>query len=135
MQTYAGKLRRVGPAGATLRVFTKYALAGLAGTAVHYLVMWHLLATHSPVAATTFGALAGGAVNFCLARRFVFATNARSLGELIRFTSVALFAVLTNAGVVFVLAPVLPLAPCQILATGIAFIQGFVLNKYWTFHE
>ncbi|MEM8492611.1 MAG: GtrA family protein [Pseudomonadota bacterium] len=118
-----------------LDVFIRYGLAGLVGTATHYLVMWALLGYMSEVTASTGGAIAGCLVNFLLNRAYAFRSELPVSATLIRFVTVGALCVLLNGLVVGVASQSFPIVPSQLAATVVVLIFGFTLNKSWTFHE
>jgi putative flippase GtrA len=130
---YSGSLRARRTLGAQ---FTKFALAGGAGTGVQYLVLIALVAMFhlAPGRASLIGALAGAVVVYLLNRRFTFATQ-RGHGETLpRFAMMAIAGALLNgllvgalsgAGLYFLLA--------QLVATVIVLVFNFIVSKLWIF--
>lgn len=117
--------------------FLRYALAGAAGTAVHYAVLIVLvqLASIGAVAATTAGAVSGALVNYRLNHRFTFESEQPHKHALPRFALVAVLCIAINAAVVAMLLPWV--APyyllAQVAATGVVLISGYLVNRTWTF--
>ena len=118
--------------------FTRFAMAGGAGTCVHYLVLLALvsLAGIAPGRAAFAGAAVGACVIYLLNRRYTFASS-RSRGHaqaLPRFALLAaagavlngaLVGLLSGAGMYFLLA--------QVIATGVILVINFVVSKLWIF--
>jgi len=113
----------------------RYAAAGAAGTGMHYAVMFLLLGVLTPVLASTVGAALGAVVNFVLARRWVFADRRNLRFALPKFGFVALAVLGVNAAILSVMLLSLPVLPAQLIATGCAFLAGYVLNDAWSFHD
>jgi putative flippase GtrA len=116
--------------------FTRFAMAGGAGTCVHYLVLIALvsLAGIAPGRAAFAGAAVGACVIYLLNRRYTFASSRSHAQALPRFALMAaagaalngaLVGLLSGAGVYFLLA--------QVIATGAILVINFVLSKLWIF--
>jgi putative flippase GtrA len=116
--------------------FTRFAMAGGAGTAVHYVVLVTLvsLAGSAPGRAAFAGAAIGACVVYLLNRRYTFATSRSHAQALPRFALMAasgavlngvLVGLLASAGVYFLLA--------QVLATGLILVINFIVSKLWIF--
>jgi putative flippase GtrA len=116
--------------------FTRFALAGGAGTACHYLVLVALvsLAGMAPGRAAFAGAVLGACVVYLLNRRYTFATSRGHAQALPRFALMAgagavlngvLVGLLSDAGMYFLLA--------QVLATGLILVINFIVSKLWIF--
>jgi putative flippase GtrA len=117
--------------------FTRFAMAGGAGTACHYLVLVALvsLAGMAPGRAAFAGAIAGACVVYLLNRRYTFAATSRSHAQALpRFALMAgagavlngvLVGLLSGAGMYFLLA--------QVLATGVILVINFIVSKLWIF--
>ena len=117
--------------------FVRYAIAGAAGTAVHYLVLIALVqaASLSAVPASTAGAVAGALVNYRLNHRYTFESDQAHGRALPRFALVALAGIAVNAAVVAAMiafvSPNYLLA--QVAATAVVLVSGFLVNRAWTF--
>jgi putative flippase GtrA len=117
--------------------FTKFVMAGGAGTAAHYLVLIALvsLAGMAPGRAAFAGAMVGACVIYLLNRRYAFAASSRSHAEALpRFALMAgvgavlngmLVGLLSSAGLYFLLA--------QVMATGVILVINFIVSKLWIF--
>jgi putative flippase GtrA len=123
--------------GATPPQFLRYAAAGAAGTAVHYLVLIVLVqaAAVGAVVASTLGAVAGALVNYRLNHRYTFDSDKPHAHALPRFAAVALAGVAVNAAVLsLMLAFITPhYLLAQLAATAVVLIAGFAVNRVWTF--
>jgi putative flippase GtrA len=115
---------------------TRFALAGGAGTAVHYLVLLALvsLAGVWPGPAAFAGAAVGACVVYLLNRRYTFASSRSHAAALPRFALMAiagavlngvLVGLLSAAGVYFLLA--------QVAATIVILGINFIVSKWWIF--
>ena len=113
----------------------RYGCAGLAGTAVHYAVMFTLLDPVAAVTASTIGAVAGGLANFWLARRWVFSARRHLNLPLAKFAVTAIVVLGVNAAILSLLITALPVLPSQLGATACAFLVGYVVNDTWSFRE
>ena len=116
--------------------FTRFAMAGGAGTGVHYLVLIALvsLAGIAPGRAAFMGAAVGAGVIYLLNRRYTFASSCSHAQALPRFVLMAavgaalngmLVGLLSGAGVYFLLA--------QMMATGLILVINFIVSKLWIF--
>jgi putative flippase GtrA len=116
--------------------FTRFAMAGGAGTAAHYLVLIALvsLAGTAPGRAAFAGAAVGACVIYLLNRRYTFASSRSHAQALPRFALMAAFGavlngvlvgLLSSAGMYFLLA--------QVLATGLILVINFIVSKLWIF--
>jgi putative flippase GtrA len=116
--------------------FTRFAMAGGAGTAVHYLVLAGLvtLAGIAPGRAAFTGAAVGACAIYLLNRRYTFASSRSHAQTLPRFALMAsagavlngvLVGLLSGAGVYFLLA--------QVMATGVILVINFIVSKLWIF--
>src|SRR5262249_36161861 len=123
--------------GATPPQFLRYAAAGAAGTAVHYLVLIVLvqIAHVGAVVASTVGAVAGALVNYRLNHRYTFDSDKSHAHALPRFAAVALAGVAVNAAVLtLMLTFVTPhYLLAQLVATAVVLLAGFAANRAWTF--
>jgi putative flippase GtrA len=115
---------------------TRFALAGGAGTASHYLLLLVLvsLAGIHPGRAAFMGAAVGACVVYLLNRRYTFASSRSHAAALPRFALVAtagavlngvLVGLLSAAGLYFLLA--------QVLATIAILGINFIVSKWWIF--
>ena len=113
----------------------RYFFVGAAGTAVHYVLLFLLLDELGAVTASTVGAVAGGLTNFVLAHAWVFSGRASVRRALPRFAVVAAACLGVNAAILSLMILSLPVLPAQLVATGSAFLAGYVLNDLWSFRE
>jgi putative flippase GtrA len=116
--------------------FTRFAVAGGAGTLIHYLVLVGLvsLAGIAPGRAAFAGAAVGACAIYLLNRRYTFASSRSHAQTLPRFALMAatgavlngvLVGLLSGAGVYFLLA--------QMMATGVILVINFIVSKVWIF--
>jgi putative flippase GtrA len=116
--------------------FTRFAMAGGAGTVIHYLVLVGLvsLAGIAPGRAAFAGAAVGACAIYLLNRRYTFASSRSHAQTLPRFALMAatgavlngvLVGLLSGAGVYFLLA--------QMMATGVILVINFIVSKVWIF--
>ena len=119
------------------RQLTDYAGAGVAATAVHYLVMAALLSAIGipAVLASTGGAITGAGVAYWMNARWTFNYRGAVGRSLYRFLCVAAIGVVLNAVLLAVSHNVLtmPLVAAQPAATLSVFIITFVVNRQWSF--
>ena len=118
-----------------LNVFMRYAGVGIIGTMVHFLILLLLVDFTTPVLASTVGAIAGCITNFRLARSYVFTARANQLLVFPKFATVAIAGIGLNAAIMLMFTPFLPVIVCQLAATGIVFMTGFLLNNCWSVCE
>lgn len=122
----------------TVKQFLRFALVGVAGTAVHYGVMIALieLSGMGTVLATSFGFLAGACTTYWLNRKVTFTTKqpfgiafAKYLGAL----TIGLF---INAGIVAGLeATGLHYFIAQPIATGVVLFWNFGASRFLVFKD
>jgi putative flippase GtrA len=116
--------------------FTRFAMAGGAGTLAHYLVLVALvsLAGLAPGRAAFAGAVVGACVVYLLNHRYTFASSRSHAQTLPRFALMAavgavlngaLVGLLSAAGLYFLLA--------QVIATGVILVINFIVSKLWIF--
>lgn len=117
--------------------FFSFALIGVLGTGIHYLVLIALVsgAALSPVVATTIGALCGAVINYILNYRLTFRSKKSHSETAVKFFLVAGFGLAINAAIVDL---GIRLAEwhflvSQVVATGVVLFWGFAINKIWTF--
>jgi putative flippase GtrA len=136
MNTPTVRPLRIPPLRAFGAQFAKFALAGGAGTAVHYLVLVALvsLAGIPPGRAAFAGAAVGACVVYLLNRRYTFASSRSHAATLPRFALMAalgaalngaVVGLLSAAGVYFLLA--------QVVATVVILVINFIVSKLWIF--
>ncbi len=113
----------------------RYGAAGAMGTAAHYVLLFLLLGALGAVVASTIGAAIGALVNFLLARHWVFADRRELRFALPKFAVVAAVSLGVNAAILSLMILSLPVFSAQLVATGCAFLTGYVLNDAWTFYE
>ena len=116
--------------------FAKFAAAGGAGTAMHYLVLITLVGLFqvAPGHAAFAGAAAGACVIYLLNRRYTFVSQRSHRETLPRFAAMAIVGALLNgflvgalsaAGMYFLLA--------QVFATVVVLVFNFIVSKIWIF--
>jgi len=115
--------------------FTRYTFTGIAGTGVHYLVLylWLTISTNA-IAATALGAALGAAVNYVICSQWVF-TGRESPGNLRfgKFLVVAILSVTISTVLMHALIEFFGVWPTQVLATLTSLFLGYLLNSVWTF--
>ncbi|HEF5154001.1 GtrA family protein [Burkholderia multivorans] len=117
----------------------KYTIVGLAGTAAQYLVLVSLVEVghfHSPVVASTVGAILGAVINYFLNYKFTFKSDSSHGATLPRFLFIAAVGMGVNAVLMKLLINVMGVKyiVAQIVATGCVFLSSFALNSIWTFN-
>jgi len=127
------------PREATIPKLLTFGLAGIVGTATHYLTLILLVeaAGLDPVAATSLGFAVGAAVNYALNHRFTFESRTAHRDIVPKFFLVAAATALLNGALVQVGVELLSLnyLLVQVAATGAVFLANFALNSIWTFRE
>lgn len=117
--------------------FLTFAACGVAGTAVHYLLLVLLvqLGIAQPTLATTIGFAGGALINYALAWRIVFKTRRPHHEALPRFLAVAGSGAVLNYLVMATGVAQLgwPYLAVQVAATGLVLIWNFAVNRAWTF--
>lgn len=125
-----GKGREIG------KQFSRFALAGGAGTAVHYLVLVVLVVLGGVRAglAAFIGAAAGACVIYVLSRQFTFDTRRRHRETFPRFALMAVTGALLNGALVDALSGAgLYFLFAQVAATVVVFVFNFIVSKLWIF--
>ena len=118
--------------------FLVYAMVGMTGTGVQYLILVTLVSVGlaGPVFASTTGAIAGAIVNYRLNYRFTFHSNKKHLLVAPRFFLVALLGagvnwlVMKNSLYLFNIHYV----SAQCIATATVLIFTFSVNRAWSFN-
>ncbi len=123
------------PNALAYRNLAMYIGAGSIGTVAHFLILFGTSASFGPVVASSIGAIIGCIINYCLAREIVFHSTTSRNRSLPRFAVVASTGVLVNALVIGMLAPLLPIALSQVMASGTVLLFGYAANKNWTFND
>lgn len=118
--------------------FSKFLAVGVLNTALQYGVFIVLfgIAGINYLVASIAGYCLGMVNSYFLNRRWTFASgNVRILDEAVRFATVNLAALGTNAGLLFLLVSVQNMRPqfAQLWAIAGSVSINFVLNKFWTF--
>jgi putative flippase GtrA len=117
--------------------FLRFALLGLIGSAAHFALMIALvqMLNLNAVLAASAGFVAGGIVNYSLARRYVFDSSSDIARTGSRFFLVAVLGLLWNAllmhGLVNLMGMQYIVAQC--LAAGVVVGWNFAMNKWWSF--
>lgn len=118
--------------------FTRFAAAGVVGTAFHYLVLLVLVDVASvPVAVGTLAGFTVGAVtNYLLARSFVFVTRRPHSVALPRFAAIAIVGAFANTAIVQVIYQAgVHYLIAQVCATLCVLVWNYVANRLWTFNS
>jgi len=120
-----------------VRQFVKFALVGLSGLGVNFVIA-HALERRSgfsPFTDFAIGFMAGGVSNYVFNRIWTFRSNRHPAIEGVQFLTVSLIALLLGK-LVFSLADRLGFhhfTTTWFLATAAGVVVNFFLNKYWTF--
>jgi len=121
------------------RQFSRYTVAGLLGTAAHFvtlimLVQWLAVA---PVSASLGGAIVGALINYQLNYRFTFLATSTHRSTLPKYLLIAASAILLNTLIMSVLVTLmsLPYIAAQLLTTLLVLLWTFTLNRLWTFRS
>lgn len=116
--------------------FAKFAAAGGAGTALHYLVLIVLVSLLQvpPGRAAFLGATAGACVVYVLNRRYTFDSRQAHHRAVPRFAALAVAGAVLNGAIVGVLSAIgLHFLLAQVLATGGILVLNFIVSKLWIF--
>ena len=122
----------------TARQFVKFAVGGGIGTACHYVTLIALVEVGAlPVVWSTLAGFAvGAAVNYWIARSFIFRTDRSHVVALSRFLVVAaLGATLNTLLVGWLYASGSHYLVAQVVATVVVFVWNFAANKLWSFGD
>ena len=114
----------------------RFASAGTAATATHYLMLILLveLAGVNPTVASVIGYGVSWVVNYSLNRRFTFKSARPHREALGRFVSVGVMALLLNSTAMAIATAVgIHYLVAQVLATSLVFCWTFTCNRLWTF--
>lgn len=124
---------------ARLRHFLLFAALGAVGTVAQYTVLVGLVqgAGAGPVPASTLGFLAGGVVNYTLARRIAFRSSKPHREAATKFFLVAGVGLCLNALLMSTFTGIagLPYLVAQVLTTGLLLFWHYGGNLLWTFRE
>jgi putative flippase GtrA len=119
--------------------FLGYALVGVIGTMVHYvvLIVGVNMAGATPLTASSLGAVLGAITNYLLNYRFTFRASKPHPATMTRFFAVALMGLAINGGVIELVIRILAFhyLIAQIAATATVLLFGFAANRCWTFKE
>ncbi|MBL8226717.1 MAG: GtrA family protein [Chromatiales bacterium] len=122
---------------ATAGMFSRYALVGIAATAVHYCMLMGMVELWgaNPAPAAAVGAGSGALAAYIGNRRVTFASQAAHRRVLPRFLVVAAVGALLSGTIVWTGTTLLslPYLIPQLLATALVLGGGFALNRQWTF--
>jgi len=131
--TYLGKIEKGPSLG---RQMSKFALAGGAGTVVHYLILVALVdlcAVRAGMAAFV-GAATGACIVYLLNRKFTFETSRRHRETFPRFVLMAMTGAVLNGGIVGTLSAAgLHFLFAQVAATVAVLMFNFIVSKLWIF--
>jgi|CXWL01.1.fsa_nt_gi putative flippase GtrA len=119
-----------------LAQIVRFALVGVAATAVHFAVLIALveLAGLGPVAATTLGYIVGIAVSYTLNRLYTFKSDAPVGSSFLKFALLYGVSAFLNAGIVAMLTEQrLWYLLAQVIATGLVLIWNFVGARFVVF--
>src|SRR4051794_8764796 len=115
----------------------KFLGAGAVATAVHYATLAALLATGllAPVPASCAGYAVAAVLNYGLRRRLVFRSREAHRRTVPRYLAVLGVGFGLNAAVVALGVDLLglPVAPVQVVATGLVLAWNFTAHRLWTF--
>ena len=119
------------------RKFAAYAIAGLAATGTHYVVMVVIInqAKLPEVIASCIGFLAGACVKYPLNYWAVFASEQRHAVAIPRFVISLAIGFVLNAVIFAILLRVLDVhyMVSQVLTTGTVLFVNYLLARYWIF--
>lgn len=117
--------------------FIRFALVGAVGTALHFAVLHAMViwAGWPAWLASTLGALCGAAVNYTLARAWVFRTQALHRHAAPRFVVVLAAGMAINAALMAVTVDLFQVHHliAQAIATGCVLVWNYVGHRTWTF--
>lgn len=116
--------------------FFRFLSVGAFGTALHYAILFFLVAAldRDPAIAAMAGATAGAAFNYWLNRRLTFRSMRPHKEALPRFLLIAGLGVVLNGAIVKALTlTALHYLPSQFAATLIILVFNFLLSKLWIF--
>lgn len=114
----------------------RFASVGAAGTALHYLVLVASVALlhASPALGAMLGAGVGALSNYCLNRRFSFASGRRHREAFPRFVVMVILGILLNGGLMQGLTRLgLHYLAAQVVATVLLLGVNFFLSRQWIF--
>ena len=115
----------------------RFLAAGAAATSVHYALLAALLGAGllPPVPASCAGYAAAAALNYWLRRRLVFRSRRPHRRALPAYLAVLGAGFGLNAGIVALGVDLLglPVAPVQVLATGLVLVWNFAGHRLWSF--
>lgn len=117
--------------------FLQYSMAGLFGTATHW-ILFSLLIRYNKeqvVSASAMGFICGAAVNYFLNYYVTFHSNKKHSESACKFGVVALllFGVNVSLMYLFINFSLVPPLPSQILSSAVVLPIGYILNKHLTF--
>jgi len=119
--------------------FLSFALIGIVGTGVHYLVLIAFVsgAGVAPVIATSAGAVCGAITNYVLNYQLTFRSRKRHFEALRKFLLVAGFGLAINATILEAVVRITEwhYLVAQVITTGVVLFWGFIANRFWTFNE
>jgi putative flippase GtrA len=117
--------------------FSRYAGAGMLGTAAHYATLIMLVqgGVVTPVVGTTMGAVAGALVNYLLNYHFTFRSRRAHAHAAPRFAAVAAAGIVLNTAVFALLLGGVGAhyLVAQVVATLVVLVFGYLANRRWTF--
>ena len=119
--------------------FLGYALVGVIGTVVQYVVLLVgvNLAGSTPLTASSLGAVLGAIANYLLNYRFTFRASKPHPATMTRFFAVALMGFAINGAAIELVIRIFAFhyLIAQIAATAAVLLLGFAANRCWTFKE
>ncbi|WP_162878062.1 GtrA family protein [Trinickia diaoshuihuensis] len=125
--------------GGALARFVAYACVGAAGTAVQYVVLAALVATHTldAVAASCIGAAAGAVINYALNHRFTFRSDNAHRVAAPRFFIVAAAGIALTSVLMAVFTRTfgIPWLPAQCMTTACVLALTYTINSAWAFRS
>lgn len=119
--------------------FARFSAVGVLGAVAHYGVLIGLVEVfgRSPVTGAVLGAAAGAAVNYTLARLYVFEARRGHAGAIPRFLAAAAASMALNGAAMALLVNVVgvPYIPAQVLVTVALATVNYAASRYWAFRD
>ncbi len=123
----------------TVWQFMRFSAVGVFGAVAHYgvLILAVEAAGLSAVVGSMLGAVSGAAVNYALARLFVFRTRRSHVSAIPRFFLTAAGSAALNGAAMALLVPGLglPYLPAQVAVTGVLVLVNYVASRRFTFSD
>ena len=119
--------------------FFRFSGVGILGTIAHYATLIALvqIIKANAVLSSCAGFILGALVNYSLNYRYTFRSNMRHSEAMIKFFTVALVGLVSNALIMGFAVEILNVhyVLAQVMATGIVLFWNFTGNRLWTFRE